>query len=614
MPMPLTFLLTLASVVTSQPRDRGPTVATSAPALYRLGDEEARAHSTDTPLVHAVLFLHVAERPSILEFHLSGQNSLEMSYPHSSATASPITDPLPMFARPVQTYDPFAQLSSCSRSPSVFRHPSPRRARHTRTQPPLRAEASRLGLFATGASTPPCPHTPSTKKCGDAPWGLLRDRLQALADACLLSPSRTSAPPAPQQQQLSSLEDSGAASAYLRFGSSGQVQENTFFRPWCDDSSTAPSELWTEIDLGFPARDEASLSPFSILPPFPLLSPPIMSSSHPDSGPQVRIPAIPSRRPSLVDDDHAMVVEHGESDGEDVLGLRVATRNSKAGRRRWPDATMPGSSYSPSYATLTPSCLSERLQRLAPPPLLLPPPLSLASDSGVVLDSHSPTTSNAAPHASHPVTALYFPPSSSSRFSGHSSSAGDGQLEGCTQDRNQQDQLQGSSRPSPVAVRSSRRASYGPASPASQLAEDMQGLGLGLEGLYVARSPPPLRRIGMLPLPSVSPSPAQGYYAGMQPLHELMFAPSTASEDLEASPLPSEVEMEAVPSGSGFGDIHNPLIFDRQHGDMLSPLDIRFGFSGRMNDLEGRTASCIEAVEWIRLVSIFSFFFSRRGL
>ena len=75
------------------------------------------------------------------------------------------------------------------------------------------------------------------------------------------------------------------------------------------------------------------------------------------------------------------------------------------------------------------------------------------------------------------------------------------------------------------------------------------------------------------------------------------------------SPLRAEADLGLIPrfrveGDDEIGEPTSPFI-NVQEPVALSPLGLQFGYSERMNDIEGRCTRCAEAVDWIKYVSAF---------
>ncbi|THG94919.1 hypothetical protein EW026_g6640 [Hermanssonia centrifuga] len=238
-----------------------------------------------------------------------------------------------------------------------------------------------------------------------------------------------------------------------------------------------------------------------------------------------------------------------DAEDQNLLGLRLRSSeyhphflDSPESRTQTLVSTPPPSSCS--------SRPSERLRRLAPPPLYIPE-ASFFMDS----DTHLVTTSTAV--VKEPVTALNFPVSATS-------------LSDYTYDKLI---MNNESNESPLSFHLSLEGM-----------QPEQTAGLPLD-------PPPLRRVQALSLPPITPAPVYGW----GPVPSTYFGTDDGYNRIPTPEVEFDLDLELTVDDSIVTHETSPPQTER----VLSPLNLHF--PNPSEDLEDRISKCVDAVEWIRL-------------
>ncbi len=260
-----------------------------------------------------------------------------------------------------------------------------------------------------------------------------------------------------------------------------------------------------------------------------------------------------------------------DAEDQNLLGLRLRSSeyhphflDSPESRTQTLVSTPPPSSCS--------SRPSERLRRLAPPPLYIPE-ASFFMDS----DTHLVTTSTAA--VKEPVTALNFPVSATSRTYPPQKQCHPAQTLICH----------------PVSD-----YTYDKLIMNNESNESPLSFHLSLEGMQPEQTaglpldPPPLRRVQALSLPPITPAPVYGW----GPVPSTYFGTDDGYNRIPTPEVEFDLDLELTVDDSIVTHETSPPQTER----VLSPLNLHF--PNPSEDLEDRISKCVDAVEWIRLVRI----------
>lgn len=278
--------------------------------------------------------------------------------------------------------------------------------------------------------------------------------------------------------------------------------------------------------------------------------------------------------------------------------------------------------------------LSQRLRRLAPPPLqhIPPPPLHLPipistpplpipplpisispaparsylSDSGVALDTDTDTQSPPPPpdpvlvaeQEPEPVTTLYFP---------HTANA----YLGIPFDFEELEAHAHAQAPISVSATSiptipdlpSSSMLHRPVTPVSPLDHAIFVRTLDSIEADEPREPPPLRRLAARALPPVSPELGPPRYAVDEPRQRHALSPLYLHVDSDRGVGPSRATHAHPATNSNlllFEDNGGAGEADMDMDTLLSPLDVRFE---RYDDLAARAEQCVRAVDYVYYVS-----------